>query len=153
MDELIFLSSMPTNPKVSGILRDGKVFCYCSEIVADEIIALYKKNQKVVFKKSTLPEREKKFRADVNFIGQDIYPLQHRIEFSDYWTEYNPEKDVKLRFEKEKSFNIKLRLSKFRSSVCNGSVIPKQNRIIGRQDAQTVQSNLGGWNFPTNHKP
>lgn len=57
----------------------------------------------------SIEERKSKF-YDVLAKYVDEYPKQMLRDFFDYWTEHG-EKDKKLRFEKEKTFGIKQRLS------------------------------------------
>lgn len=57
----------------------------------------------------SIEERKSKF-YDALAKYVDEYPKQMLRDFFDYWTEHG-EKDKKLRFEKEKTFGIKQRLS------------------------------------------
>lgn len=61
--------------------------------------------------KLTIMIRLAEFELKVEKLGSN-YPLQLREEFCEYWTEHG-EKDRKMRFEKQKSFDINLRLKQW----------------------------------------
>lgn len=63
-------------------------------------------------KAKTIDEREIIFRKEVQEIGQLIYTHQLIMRFSDFWTEPDRGKGraQKMRFEKERTFEIKRRL-------------------------------------------
>jgi hypothetical protein len=66
-------------------------------------------NNKEVNNKVNIEERKSKFYdAIANYV--DEYPKQMLRDFFNYWSEHG-ENDKKLRFEKEKTFGIKQRLS------------------------------------------
>jgi hypothetical protein len=69
----------------------------------------------------TIEEREKKFKKSlVQFIKKEgnpdgIYPLEIVKEFFDYWREPN-KSQTKMRYEMEKTWDLKLRLSRWSSN-------------------------------------
>jgi hypothetical protein len=90
-----------------------------------------------------LPDREKAFRFKVNTIGGGDYPMEMIIEFLEYWVECG-ENDVKMRFEKQPSFDIGKRLARWEKNNLAKSK-KSTEKIIGRQDMNTVISNASGW--------
>jgi len=116
-----------------------KLFCYCSEANAKIIMAALKPKET-----KSIEQRELEFKNKVwNFI--DSYSDNTLIEFINYWTERG-ENDRKLRFEKEKAFDISKRLARWKAREKNDS--PKNDKkVIGRQDESQVKNNLTNWNF------
>lgn len=72
-------------------------------------------------KQITIEERKNKFYSSLSLFV-DEYPKQMLRDFFNYWSEHG-ENDKKLRFEKEKTFGIKQRLSTWHSRN------PKQYQI------------------------
>ena len=66
-------------------------------------------NKQETNKQRTIEERKIKFYDSLIECGEE-YPKQMLRDFFNYWTEHG-ENDKKLRFEKEKTFGIKQRLS------------------------------------------
>lgn len=64
--------------------------------------------------KLTIEEREQNFMIKVANVGKGVYPDEMLRKFFDYWTEKN-ENGKKMRFEKEKVFDIKKRLATWAS--------------------------------------
>jgi hypothetical protein len=64
--------------------------------------------------KPTIEQRENDFMFKVAEIGKGVYPDNMLRKFFDYWTEKN-ENGKKMRFEKEKVFDIKKRLATWAS--------------------------------------
>lgn len=64
--------------------------------------------------KPTTEEREQDFMFKVANVGKGVYPDEMLRKFFDYWTEKN-ENGKKMRFEKEKVFDIKRRLATWAS--------------------------------------
>lgn len=64
--------------------------------------------------KPTIEERERDFMYKVANVGKGDYPDEMLRKFFDYWTEKN-ENGKKMRFEKEKVFDIKRRLATWAS--------------------------------------
>ena len=59
--------------------------------------------------KDNISIRELKFKNDISLLEYDVTVKK---EFADYWTEQNPSK-TKMRFEMEKTFDIKRRLKRW----------------------------------------
>ena len=70
-------------------------------------------NNKVLNNKVNIEERKSKFYSSLSLFV-DEYPKQMLRDFFNYWSEHG-ENDKKLRFEKEKTFGIKQRLSTWHS--------------------------------------
>lgn len=76
------------------------------QTATDQIYDLYTEIEK------SIEERKEYFKEKV-FLSQDYYySNEMMLEFFEYWTERG-EKDRKMRFEKEKSFDIVKELNKF----------------------------------------
>jgi hypothetical protein len=66
-------------------------------------------------KEYNIAERKQKFASNLtSFI--DVYGKQMIRDFYDYWTEHG-EKDKKMRYEKETSFNLDARLNRWNKNV------------------------------------
>jgi hypothetical protein len=65
--------------------------------------------------KYTLEERKKSFAHSLAFY-LETYGKEMIREFYDYWTEHG-EHDKKMRFEKQSSFNLELRLKRWNKNV------------------------------------
>jgi hypothetical protein len=66
-------------------------------------------------KEYNIAERKQKFASNLtSFV--DVYGKQMIRDFYDYWTEHG-EKDKKMRFEKETSFNLDARLNRWNKNV------------------------------------
>jgi hypothetical protein len=63
------------------------------------------------FVKTNIEDRKAVFVNEVSLMGRD-YPDEMLTEFCKYWTEHS-DKAKKMRFEKEKSWNTKLRLERW----------------------------------------
>jgi hypothetical protein len=66
-------------------------------------------------KEYNIAERKQKFASNLTSYV-DIYGKQMIREFYDYWTEHG-EKDKKMRFEKQTSFNLEARLIRWNKNV------------------------------------
>jgi hypothetical protein len=66
-------------------------------------------------KEYNIAERKQKFASNLtSFV--DVYGKQMIRDFYDYWTEHG-EKDKKMRFEKQTSFNLDARLNRWNKNV------------------------------------
>ncbi len=66
-------------------------------------------------KEYNIAERKQKFASNLaSFV--DIYGKQMIRDFYDYWTEHG-ERDKKMRYEKETSFNLDARLNRWNKNV------------------------------------
>jgi hypothetical protein len=65
-------------------------------------------------KEYNIADRKQKFASELSYFV-DTYGKVMVREFYDYWTEHG-ERDKKMRFEKEKSFNLELRLERWKKN-------------------------------------
>ena len=72
-----------------------------------------KDNDNVISK--DINKRKQEFASDLTSFVEKYGKVMIR-EFYDYWTEHG-ERDKKMRFEKEKSFNLELRLERWNKNV------------------------------------
>jgi len=111
-----------------------RLFCYCSRSNAEIIMnGLNPKPRK------TIEQREFEFKNKVwdfsNMYSEDIL-----IPFIEYWCECS-DGALKMRFEKEKAFDISKRLARWKS---NQKEKPQQ-AVIGRSTTENVMNNVKGW--------
>ena len=92
-------------------------------------------NNKVLNNKVNIEERKSKFYSSLSLFV-DEYPKQMLRDFFNYWSEHG-ENDKKLRFEKEKTFGIKQRLSTWHSRN------PKQYETEGISPEELKAIKLG----------
>ena len=92
-------------------------------------------NNKVLNNKVNIEERKNKFYSSLSLFV-DEYPKQMLRDFFNYWSEHG-ENDKKLRFEKEKTFGIKQRLSTWHSRN------PKQYETEGISPEELKAIKLG----------
>lgn len=79
-------------------------------LLAKKIVSEYENNQrpKINFPKVGIEQRKREFYNSL-IVYLEIYSKEMIKDFYEYWTEHG-EKDRKFRKEKEKSFNLELRL-------------------------------------------
>lgn len=65
-------------------------------------------------KEYNIADRKQKFASELSYFVDTYGKIMVR-EFYDYWTEHG-ERDKKMRFEKEKSFNLELRLERWKKN-------------------------------------
>jgi hypothetical protein len=79
-------------------------------------------------KQITIEERKTKFYSSLSLFV-DEYPKQMLRDFFNYWSEHG-ENDKKLRFEKEKTFGIKQRLSTWHSRNPNQYEVNQTDHLV-----------------------
>lgn len=79
-------------------------------------------------KQITIEERKTKFYSSLSLFV-DEYPKQMLRDFFNYWSEHG-ENDKKLRFEKEKTFGIKQRLSTWHSRNPNQYEVNQTDPLV-----------------------
>lgn len=85
-------------------------------------------NNKVLNNKVNIEERKTKFYSSLSLFV-DEYPKQMLRDFFNYWSEHG-ENDKKLRFEKEKTFGIKQRLSTWHSRNPNQYEVNQTDHLV-----------------------
>jgi len=125
------------NPGILDYSNDPPtLFCYCTERISQIIIKALQPKPTIIV---TIQEREERFRAKLHHYFIE-YGAETVNEFSDYWCEYG-ENDKKMRFEKEKAFDISKRLARWKKNEK-----PKNEKaVIGRQGITTVTKNASNW--------
>ena len=87
---------------------------------------------KNVKKEKNIDERKQSFRksiASFNKANPDKYPKQLYVDFESYWSEHG-ENDIKMRFEKQTSFNINRRLATWFKNDFNDAYKPKKKKVV-----------------------
>tara|TARA_R110002096_G_scaffold92654_1_gene209338 strand:- start:138 stop:794 length:657 start_codon:yes stop_codon:yes gene_type:complete len=87
---------------------------------------------KNVKKEKNIDERKQSFRqsiASFNKANPNKYPKQLYVDFESYWSEHG-ENDIKMRFEKQTSFNINRRLATWFKNDFNDSYKPKKKKVV-----------------------
>jgi hypothetical protein len=88
---------------------------------------LYKLVEK--YDKKTISERKEKFKINIKNLPERVnFDCNMVSEFIDYWTECG-ENDRKMRFEKEKSFDISRRLKTWQRNSKKFNKQPTQTEI------------------------
>lgn len=104
-DCVFYKENIPESARKIMILVDE----YSKEQYKQLEVEAYTKTQDTKEKGKSLEERRGMFALSMIPYDND-YPVGMIVDFISYWTEHG-ESDKKMRFEKEKSFGIKRRLS------------------------------------------
>lgn len=90
-------------------------------------------NQRVSKKDSTIETRKKQFACIIGQLGSE-YKREMLVEFYNYWTETSIN-GKKLRYEKEKVFDVKLRLARWHKNSKANEKLPNK---IGRTTEDSI---------------
>lgn len=90
-------------------------------------------NYTVSKKDSTIETRKKQFACIIGQLGSE-YKREMLVEFYNYWTETSIN-GKKLRYEKEKVFDVKLRLARWHK---NSKANEKSSNKIGRTTEDSI---------------
>lgn len=123
---------------VSGLmdvsLNPPRLFCYCSKANAEIIMKALQPP-----KKKTIEERAFEFKYKV-WNHSNLYTEDILAPFVEYWTEFS-DGAIKMRFEKEKAFDISKRLARWKANQKEKT----QQAVIGRSTKENVMNNVKGW--------
>lgn len=106
-----------------------------------DLVSELESNYTVSKKDSTIETRKKQFACIVGQLGSE-YKREMLVEFYNYWTETSIN-GKKLRYEKEKVFDVKLRLARWhKNSKQNGK--PRNNGHSISESTNLAQRILRG---------
>ena len=100
-----------------------------SESLYDKLDSLYTVSKK----DSTIETRKKQFACIIGQLGSE-YKREMLIDFYHYWTESSIN-GKKLRYEKEKVFDVKLRLARWHKNIKANEKLPNK---IGRTTEDSI---------------
>lgn len=103
-------------------------------------LASPKKEKSCAKKEKSLEERETEFRQKVKDIAQKqpmTYTQEMINDFCDYWTEHN-ESNSKLRYDKEKFFDIERRLKRWLDNKEKWRAPNRQNKPIAKAENLSI---------------
>jgi hypothetical protein len=89
-----------------------------TDLSEDEIISFFESKYNILEKNESMRMRKSKF-ANSMIPFKEIYPREMLIDFLNYWTETSIN-GKKFRYEKEKVFDIKLRLQRWHKNSKHG---------------------------------
>lgn len=89
-----------------------------SNLTNEQLIEIFNTNFTISKKDFTIEARKKQFACIIGQMGKE-YPREMLVEFYNYWTEISIN-GKKFRYEKEKVFDVKLRLQRWHKNSKNG---------------------------------
>lgn len=95
---------------------------------------------KRIFQKPNLTERVKSFRNRVNSYASE-YPQRMLEDFIDYWSEVS-DNGKKMKFEKQKTWNLSLRLKRWKRNDFNKYSNDKPNIFQDEDRIERINNSL-----------
>lgn len=97
-------------------LKNGKILKDGHTMFLEDVVMELNQKAKLDYNKRSIEDRKELFKDKLEHLIGTKYDYQTLQDFFDYWTEHG-EKDRKMRFEKQTSFDISEELNKFKSNM------------------------------------